>query len=62
MDRRRTPVTTGTDNHVIRAIDLETGIIRTVLGTGERGDVAAPDPLRCALSATRSVTAFFISM
>ena len=27
-----------TENHVIRAIDLETGIIRTVLGTGQRGD------------------------
>lgn len=26
-----------TDNHVIRAIDLETGLIRTVVGTGEPG-------------------------
>ena len=26
-----------TDNHVIRAIDLETGIVRTVVGTGEPG-------------------------
>lgn len=26
-----------TDNHVIRAIDLETGLIRTVAGTGEAG-------------------------
>jgi hypothetical protein len=26
-----------TDNHAIRAIDLETGIVRTVVGTGEAG-------------------------
>jgi len=26
-----------TDNHVIRAIDLESGIVRTVVGTGEQG-------------------------
>jgi len=39
-----------TENHVIRAIDLESGIIRTVLGTGRRGDGPEPDPLRCALS------------
>lgn len=39
-----------TENHVIRGIDLKTGIIRTVLGTGQRGDGPEPDPLRCALS------------
>jgi DNA-binding beta-propeller fold protein YncE len=39
-----------TENHVIRGIDLKTGIIRTVLGTGQRGDGPEPDPRRCALN------------
>ena len=39
-----------TENHVIRRIDLKTGIIRTVLGTGERGNSEGPDPLTCPLS------------
>ena len=39
-----------TENHVIRRIDLKTGIIRTVLGTGQRGDGPEPDPGRCALA------------
>ena len=44
-----------TENHVIRAIDLKTGIIRTVLGTGQRGDGPEPDPLRCALARPHGV-------
>ena len=44
-----------TENHLIRAIDLRTGIIRTVLGTGQRGDGPEPDPLRCALSRPHGV-------
>jgi sugar lactone lactonase YvrE len=39
-----------TENHVIRAIDLRSNIIRTVLGTGQRGDGPEPDPMRCALA------------
>ena len=39
-----------TENHAIRAIDLATGIISTVLGTGERGDGPEPDPLACRLA------------
>jgi sugar lactone lactonase YvrE len=39
-----------TENHVIRRIDLRSGVITTVLGTGQRGDGPEPDPLRCALS------------
>jgi streptogramin lyase len=39
-----------TENHAIRAIDLATGIITTVLGTGQRGDGPEPDPLACALA------------
>jgi len=36
-----------TENHAIRAIDLSSGLISTVLGTGERGDGPEPDPLAC---------------
>ena len=39
-----------TENHVVRCIDVGTGIISTVLGTGQRGDGPEPDPLRCALA------------
>ncbi|MEM7536784.1 MAG: hypothetical protein AAF639_31685 [Chloroflexota bacterium] len=38
-----------TENHVIRAIDLDTNIITTVLGTGEPGDGPEPDPLQCRM-------------
>jgi sugar lactone lactonase YvrE len=44
-----------TESHVIREIDLTTGIIRTVLGTGQRGDGPEPDPLRCSLSRPHGV-------
>ena len=44
-----------TESHVIREIDLQKGIIRTVLGTGQRGDGPEPDPLRCALSRPHGV-------
>ncbi len=44
-----------TENHAIRRIELETGIITTVLGTGQRGDGPEPDPLRCRLSRPHGV-------
>ena len=44
-----------TESHVIRKIDLKTGIILTVLGTGQRGDGPEPDPLRCSLSRPHGV-------
>jgi DNA-binding beta-propeller fold protein YncE len=44
-----------TENHVIRTIDLGSGVIRTVLGTGQRGDGPEPDPLRCALARPHGV-------
>lgn len=44
-----------TENHVIREIELKTGIIRTVMGTGQRGDGPEPDPLRCALARPHGV-------
>jgi DNA-binding beta-propeller fold protein YncE len=39
-----------TESHTIRCVDLETGIITTVLGTGTRGDGPEPDPARCQLA------------
>jgi streptogramin lyase len=39
-----------TENHAIRAIDLATGLITTVLGTGERGDGPETAPLECRLA------------
>jgi len=39
-----------TENHAIRRIDLKSGVITTVLGTGVRGDGPEPDPLTCKLN------------
>lgn len=39
-----------TENHVIRRIDLATGIITTVLGTGTRGDGPETSPLACSMA------------
>ncbi len=44
-----------TENHVIRRIDLKTGIINTVAGTGERGDGPDGDPLHCKLARPHGV-------
>jgi sugar lactone lactonase YvrE len=39
-----------TENHAIRAVDLDRGTIVTVLGTGTRGDGPESDPLQCRLA------------
>ena len=44
-----------TENHVIRRVDLDGGIISTVLGTGEKGDGPEPDPLNCRLNRPHGV-------
>jgi sugar lactone lactonase YvrE len=44
-----------TENHVIREVTLSTGVIRTVLGTGQEGDGPEPDPRRCALARPHGV-------
>lgn len=44
-----------TESHTIRCVDLKTGIISTVLGTGVRGDGPEPDPLACKLSRPHGV-------
>ena len=43
------------ENHVIRKIDLRTGIISTAVGTGERGDGPDGDPAKCKLSRPHAV-------
>ena len=44
-----------TESHVVREIDLKAGNIRTVLGTGTRGDGPESDPRRCALARPHGV-------
>jgi|SRR5215469_58962 len=44
-----------TESNAIRKIDLGTGIITTVAGTGEIGDGPETDPLRCRLNRPHSV-------
>ena len=44
-----------TESHTIRRIDLKSGVITTVLGTGRSGDGPEPDPLQCALSRPHGV-------
>ena len=44
-----------TENHVIRRMNLNTGILDTVLGSGERGDGPDGDPLGCKLNRPHGV-------
>jgi sugar lactone lactonase YvrE len=44
-----------TENHAIRRMSLATGVVETVLGTGERGDGPDGDPLRCKLARPHGV-------
>jgi sugar lactone lactonase YvrE len=44
-----------TENHAIRRMSLETGIVDTVLGTGEAGDGPDGDPLACKLARPHGV-------
>ena len=44
-----------TENHVIRSVDLTSGGISKVLGTGQRGDGPEPEPLKCALNRPHGV-------
>jgi sugar lactone lactonase YvrE len=46
-----------TENHVIRRIDLATGLITTVLGSGQRGDGPETAPLMCRLARPHGVLA-----
>ncbi|MDH3205393.1 MAG: hypothetical protein OEO79_02210 [Gemmatimonadota bacterium] len=44
-----------TENHAIRRMSLESGLVETVLGTGERGDGPDGDPLTCRLARPHGV-------
>jgi streptogramin lyase len=44
-----------TENHAIRRVDLKSGVISTVLGTGQRGNGPDGDPLKCALARPHAV-------
>jgi len=44
-----------TENHAIRRVDLKSGIITTVLGTGQKGDGPETDPLACKLNRPHAV-------
>ena len=44
-----------TENHVIREVDLSTGLITTILGTGQRGDGPEPNPRGCRMSRPHGV-------
>jgi DNA-binding beta-propeller fold protein YncE len=46
-----------TENHVIRCLDLETGLISTVLGDGQQGDGPDSEPLQCRLNRPHGVWA-----
>ena len=44
-----------TESHAIRKIDLKSGIISTIAGTGVKGDGPEPDPLKCQLNRPHAV-------
>jgi DNA-binding beta-propeller fold protein YncE len=44
-----------TESHTIRRIDLKSGLIGTVVGTGQRGDGPDGDPLQCRMSRPHGV-------
>jgi DNA-binding beta-propeller fold protein YncE len=44
-----------TENHVIRRIDLQRGVVSTVAGTGERGDGPDGDPRACKMARPHGV-------
>ena len=53
--RDRSLYVVDTENHAIRRVDLKTGSIATVLGTGRRGDGPDGDPLQCAMARPHGV-------
>jgi sugar lactone lactonase YvrE len=44
-----------TENHAIRRVDLKSGTMTTVVGTGQRGNGPDGDPLKCALARPHAV-------
>jgi DNA-binding beta-propeller fold protein YncE len=54
-DDGRTMYVADCENHAIRKIDLRTGVISTVMGTGQRGDGPDGNPTQCMLSRPHAV-------
>ena len=54
-DDGRTMYVADCENHAIRKIDLRTGTISTVMGTGQRGDGPDGNPTQCMLSRPHAV-------
>lgn len=50
-----TLIVADTESQAIRKIDLKTGMIATIAGTGVLGDGPEPDPLQCKLNRPHSV-------
>ena len=44
-----------TENHVIRRVDLKTGMIETLIGSGQRGDGPDGDPRQCRMARPHGV-------
>ena len=44
-----------TENHVIRRVDLKTGTIDTLIGSGQRGDGPDGDPRQCRMARPHGV-------
>jgi DNA-binding beta-propeller fold protein YncE len=44
-----------TESHSVRFIDLKTGKLELLAGTGEKGDGPEPDPLRCRMNRPHGV-------
>ena len=44
-----------TENHVLRRVDLATGMISTIIGTGQRGDGPDGDPRQCRMARPHGV-------
>jgi sugar lactone lactonase YvrE len=51
----KTMIVADCENHAIRQINLRTGIISTLIGTGQRGDGPDGDPAQCKLSRPHAV-------
>ena len=47
-----------TENHAIRRVDLRSGVISTVIGTGQRADGPDGDPLKCGMARPHGVVVF----
>lgn len=52
---KNTLIVADTESQAIREIDLRSGVIKTILGTGVMGDCTESDPLQCKLNRPHSV-------